>query len=57
VARPQGLAAPRPYFTSTIFWYSPGSVDRRWQGKADRTLLETFRSRYLRGLDEPDGDA
>ena len=24
----------------TIFWYSPGTVDRRWQGKADRTFAE-----------------
>ena len=26
-------------------------------GKADRALLEEFRSRFVRALDEPDGDA
>ena len=35
----------------------PDLMDENSLGKADRTLLETFRSRYLRGLDEPDGDA
>jgi len=35
----------------------PDLMDENSLGKADRALLETFRSRYLRGLDEPDGDA
>ncbi|HKN78348.1 MAG TPA: tRNA (guanosine(37)-N1)-methyltransferase TrmD [Lysobacter sp.] len=35
----------------------PDLMDENTLGKADRALLETFRSRYLRGLDEPDGDA
>jgi len=35
----------------------PDLMDENALGKADRALLETFRSRYLRGLDEPDGDA
>jgi len=35
----------------------PDLMDENTRGKVDRALLETFRSRYLRGLDEPDGDA
>jgi len=35
----------------------PDLMDENTLGKADRALLETFRSRFLRGLDEPDGDA
>jgi tRNA (guanine37-N1)-methyltransferase len=35
----------------------PDLMDENTLGKVDRALLETFRSRYLRGLDEPDGDA
>jgi tRNA (guanine37-N1)-methyltransferase len=35
----------------------PDLMDENTLGKADRALLEAFRSRYLRGLDEPDGDA
>ena len=35
----------------------PDLLDEQALGKADRELLEAFRARYLRGLDEPDGDA
>jgi tRNA (guanine37-N1)-methyltransferase len=35
----------------------PDLLDEQGLGKADRALLEDFRARYLRGLDEPDGDA
>jgi len=35
----------------------PDLLDEATLTKQDRALLETFRSRYLRGLDEPDGDA
>ena len=35
----------------------PDLLDEQALGKADRALLEAFRTRYLQGLDEPDGDA
>jgi tRNA (guanine37-N1)-methyltransferase len=35
----------------------PDLMDESALGKADRKLLESFRSRYLRAIDEPDGDA
>jgi tRNA (guanine37-N1)-methyltransferase len=35
----------------------PDLLDESTLGKADRALLEAFRSRYVRALDEPDGDA
>ncbi|UHQ18606.1 tRNA (guanosine(37)-N1)-methyltransferase TrmD [Lysobacter sp. KIS68-7] len=35
----------------------PDLMDEKSLNKADRALLDTFRSRYLRGLDESDGDA
>lgn len=35
----------------------PDLLDEAGLSKQDRALLETFRSRFLRGLDEPDGDA
>jgi len=35
----------------------PDLLDEATLTKQDRALLDTFRSRYLRGLDEPDGDA
>ena len=35
----------------------PDLLDEASLNAADRKLLESFRNRYLRGLDEPDGDA
>ena len=35
----------------------PDLLDEGALGKADRALLEEFRSRFVRALDEPDGDA
>lgn len=35
----------------------PDLLDEATLSKQDRALLETFRTRFLRGLDEPDGDA
>ena len=35
----------------------PDLLDEAALGKADRALLEAFRSRFVRALDEPDGDA
>ena len=35
----------------------PDLLDEASLNAADRALLEAFRTRYLRGIDEPDGDA
>jgi tRNA (guanine37-N1)-methyltransferase len=35
----------------------PDLLDEQALPKADRGLLEDFRARYMRGIDEPDGDA
>ena len=35
----------------------PDLLDESSLDNADRVLLEAFRTRYLRGIDEPDGDA
>jgi tRNA (guanine37-N1)-methyltransferase len=35
----------------------PDLLDESSLNAKDRALLDSFRSRFMRGLDEPDGDA